>query len=194
MVTVCNQRRIEPFWRKICTNNTDILVKKVRSGSGTIIPDPEPTWAKKVPQHWKKGGSLLELQSKGITDFWFYQCYVRQGEDTSLQMFLCGHITRLSVVLISFHCQTQLAFNNPWAAQQSDSLIAVCLLQLYRKDTFISGSRCRRRRLRLAAIEGRGGNDKCRTGQERRPGPEVAQDQPGHAARHKDGDGGGETL
>ncbi len=78
--------------------------------------------------------------------------------------------------------------------QQSDSLIAVCLLQLYRKDTFISGSRCRRRRLWLAAVERRGGYDECRTSQERRPGPQVAQDQPGHAARHKDGDGRRETL
>jgi hypothetical protein len=60
MVTVCHQRRIEPLWRKICTNNSDILVKKVTSGSGTFIPDPGPTLAKK-----SSGSDFIRIHNTG---------------------------------------------------------------------------------------------------------------------------------
>ncbi len=39
----CNERRSETFLRKICKHYKDFLVKKVRSGSSTIRP--EPTWS-----------------------------------------------------------------------------------------------------------------------------------------------------
>jgi hypothetical protein len=56
-------RQIGPLKEKKCESSTDFLVKKVRSGSSTIILDSDPTWlAKKSrirldpdPQHCHVG-------------------------------------------------------------------------------------------------------------------------------------------
>ncbi len=63
---VCNQRRIGRFWRRNCKYYTDFLVKKVKSGSGTIVPDPDTTCPKvpdPKPQHW------LEWLRKNMIQF-----------------------------------------------------------------------------------------------------------------------------
>ncbi len=49
--------------KKICKNYTDFLVKQVRSGFGTIIPDLDPTWQK------SSGSDRIRVQNTKVFTF-----------------------------------------------------------------------------------------------------------------------------